>query len=81
MKLKELGYYQGTVTGTYLGGTQKAVKAFQKANKLSQDGTAGKAVFNALFKMIEEANATPVPTDTVPPTETSAPTVTPPPES
>ena len=81
MKLKELGYYQGTVTGTYLGGTQKAVKAFQKANKLSQDGTAGKAVFNALFKMIEEANATPVPTDTVPPTETPAPTVTPPPES
>jgi len=28
MKLKELGYYQGTVTGQYREGTEKAVKAY-----------------------------------------------------
>lgn len=41
MKLTELGYYTGTVTGGYYGGTQKAVKAYQKDNGLTADGVAG----------------------------------------
>ena len=41
MKLKEMGYYNGTVTGGYYGGTQKAVKAYQKDNGLTADGVAG----------------------------------------
>ncbi len=49
MKLKELGYYTGTVTGGYYGGTQKAVKAFQKANGLTADGVAGKKTQTTLY--------------------------------
>ena len=49
MRLKELGYYQGTVTGGYYGGTVEAVKAFQKAYGLSVDGIAGKMTQAALF--------------------------------
>ena len=41
MKLTELGYYKGSITGGYYGGTQAAVKAFQKANGLTADGVAG----------------------------------------
>lgn len=41
MKLKELGYYTGTVTGGFYGGTQKAVKAYQADHGLSVDGVAG----------------------------------------
>lgn len=40
-KLKELGYYTGSVDGKYGSGTQSAVKAFQKKNGLSADGVAG----------------------------------------
>ena len=39
-KLKELGYYHGTVTGTFLDGTKEAVKAFQREHKLKVNGTA-----------------------------------------
>lgn len=34
-RLKELGYYDGEITGTYDKDTQSAVKAFQKANDLT----------------------------------------------
>ena len=40
-KLKSLGYYSGTVDGIYGTGTQRAVKAFQKACGLAVDGIAG----------------------------------------
>lgn len=39
--LKTLGYYKAAVTGVYDQTTVKAVKAFQKANKLTADGIAG----------------------------------------
>lgn len=40
-KLKELGYYTGSVDGIYGSGTQKAVKAFQKNCGITADGIAG----------------------------------------
>lgn len=49
MRLKELGYYSGTVTGGYYGGTAAAVKAFQKKNGLSVDGVTGQMTYAALF--------------------------------
>jgi len=39
--LKKLGFYTSTVDGVFGKGTEKAVKAFQKKNKLTQDGIAG----------------------------------------
>lgn len=40
-KLKELGYYKGSVDGIYGSATQKAVKAFQKNCGITADGIAG----------------------------------------
>lgn len=40
-KLKNLGYYSGSVDGIYGVGTQSAVKAFQRSCGLSADGIAG----------------------------------------
>ncbi len=57
MKLKELGYYLGTVTGGYYGGTQKAVKAYQKDYGLTADGVAGVKTQNMLY-----ADVLPAPT-------------------
>ncbi len=39
--LKQLNYYEGEVDGQFGTGTLKAVKAFQKAEKLAVDGKAG----------------------------------------
>lgn len=60
-KLTELGYYQGKCSGTYLGGTVSAVKAFQKANGLSVDGVASIKTLEVLYAQ-ELATATPAPT-------------------
>lgn len=68
-RLKELGYYAGDVTGTYDKATQKAVKAFQKANGIKADGAVGAETMNRL----ESGSAlpegvTPSPTPTASPT-------------
>lgn len=47
-KLKEWGYYSGTVDGVYGSGTEKAVLEFQKKNGLKADGKVGQATFEAL---------------------------------
>ncbi len=47
-RLKNWGYYNGSVDGIYGAGTVAAVKAFQKKNGLKADGIAGKATFAAL---------------------------------
>ena len=47
-KLKELGYYKGSVDGVYGQGTRSAVIAFQKANGLSADGIVGPKTASAL---------------------------------
>ena len=72
-KLKEWGYYTGTVTGTYLDGTSKAVMAFQKENGIRADGTASKYTLEKIYERVIEENSTPEPT-LVP---TPIPTVTP----
>ncbi len=85
MKLKELGYYQGALaTGTYLDGTVKAVKAFQKEARLSQDGIAGLTAdgvagiqaLNVLYADVL-ATETPVSVTPEPPFTTPSPTPAP----
>ncbi len=62
MKLKELGYYTGTVTGGFYGGTQKAVKAYQKDNGLTADGAAGSKTLNLIYADVLPApEVTPAP--------------------
>lgn len=91
-KLKDLGFYTGTVTGSFYNGTYKAVKAFQKANGINADGIAGertlKAVYADVLKTpapeepgILESSTTPqespLPTWTLEPTLTLTPAPTP----
>lgn len=47
-RLKNWGYYSGTVDGIYGTRTQAAVKKFQKANGLTVDGIAGPRTLEAL---------------------------------
>lgn len=47
-KLKNWGYYSGSVDGIYGSGTEEAVKSFQKKNGLTVDGKAGPATLKAL---------------------------------
>ena len=48
-RLKELGYYTGTVDGNFGSSTYTAVKAFQTKNGLNVDGKAGKYTLTLLF--------------------------------
>lgn len=73
MRLKELGFYNGTVTGAYHGGTKNAVKAYQKSVGLSADGVAGT---NTLRRLYADAMATPAPTETPAPTPEPVPEFT-----
>ena len=47
-RLKQWGYYSGSVDGIFGSGTKKAVIAFQKKNGLTADGVVGKATYAAL---------------------------------
>ncbi|MBR5345093.1 MAG: peptidoglycan-binding protein [Clostridia bacterium] len=77
-QLKTLGYYSGTVDGDYGDGTVAAVKAFQKANRLTDDGVAGEKTQKALFSgTAVAATATPKTTATPKVTNTPKPTATP----
>lgn len=48
-RLKELGFYTGSVDGEYGNGSIAAVRAFQQANGLYADGLAGTRTFQVLF--------------------------------
>lgn len=48
-KLTELGYYSARMDGNYLADDQAAIMAFQKANKLNNDGVAGYQTLKLLF--------------------------------
>ncbi len=47
-RLKNWGYYSGSVDGIYGPATVKAVKYFQRKNGLKEDGICGKATYAAL---------------------------------
>lgn len=65
-KLKELGYYAGTVTGTYLDGTKEAIRAFQRDHQLPVNGNADKRTIQALYDLALQSavpSAAPLQTD------------------
>ncbi len=47
-RLKQWGYYTGSVDGVFGAATRKAVIAFQKKNGLTADGVVGKSTYAAL---------------------------------
>ena len=47
-RLKQWGYYKGSVDGVYGSGTRSAVVAFQRKNGLTADGVAGPATLAAI---------------------------------
>lgn len=47
-RLKQWGYYKGSVDGVFGAGTRSAVIAFQKKNGLKADGVVGKSTYQAL---------------------------------
>ena len=51
LALKVLGYYSGNLDGNFGSGTESAVKAFQRANKLEVDGRAGPITQALLYPM------------------------------
>lgn len=71
-RLQELGYYHGTVTGGYYGGTIEAVEAFQRDHGLSVDGVAGQQTLALLYSPDLSPSAVP----TVSPTPTPSPALT-----
>lgn len=77
-KLTELGYYHGSITGGYYGGTVEACKAYQRDNGLSVDGKAGKLTLSRLY---EDVLATPSPSPTPAPAATRAPDASPSPSA
>jgi peptidoglycan hydrolase-like protein with peptidoglycan-binding domain/uncharacterized protein YgiM (DUF1202 family) len=48
-KLKEKGFYSGSISGNYGTDTVEAVKAFQRSKNLAVDGIAGSSTQHALF--------------------------------
>ena len=75
-RLKELGYYTGSIDGSAGSATVKAIKAFQKKNGLSQNGTADAATQAVLYgtaAISANATATPKPDPTPTPIPTNAP--------
>jgi len=81
MRLAELGYYKGTITGGYYGGTIEAVKAFQRDNGLEVDGAAGKKTQALLFARNNAEAPAPQTEEFAAPEAAAAPTPTPEPEA
>ena len=61
-RLKELGYFTGTVDGDFGSSTEKSVKEFQKKAGLTADGVAGQATQKRLYASdAPKAGSTPKP--------------------
>ena len=77
-KLKTLGFYRGSVDGSFGSGTTDAVKSFQRANNLTADGVAGGGTLNRLFaSSAKSATITAAPKPTASPRPTLKPTPSP----
>ncbi|MBE5783540.1 MAG: hypothetical protein E7329_09545 [Clostridiales bacterium] len=76
-KLKSLGFYTGTVDGSFGTGTEDAVKAFQRAHSLTADGVAGGGTFDKLFSTNAKTASSVAKTATPRPMATRKPTATP----
>ena len=63
-RLKELGYYNGYIGGVMLDGTVKAVKQFQKDNRLYQSGKVTQQLIDLMAEKPEETVAPETPTPT-----------------
>ena len=60
-RMKELGFYTGSITGKYDTETQKAFKLFEKANSLPSDGKAAQSDLVFLFSSAAIPKVTPTP--------------------
>lgn len=58
-RLKDLKYYTGSVDGSFGGGTETALKDFQRANGLTADGVAGERTLSALESSSAKAKPSP----------------------
>lgn len=67
-RLTELGYYEGNISGNFLGHTRNAVKAFQAQNALEVDGIIGEQTWNVLFNDTDVRGANDAPKPTPEPT-------------
>lgn len=67
-KLTDLGYYHGKCSGTYLGGTQNAVKEYKKDHGMSANTAADVKMQEALYAD-NAGSETPVPETTPAPAE------------
>lgn len=56
-KLRNWGYYNGSVDGIYGSATESAVKSFQKKNGLTVDGKTGPATLRALGVQSNDASS------------------------
>ncbi len=77
-RLIELGYLVGEADGHFGSGTLTAVKAFQKANRLTVDGVAGTMTYGVLLsdaaiRADQAPTPTPTPTPTLEPEDTTDP--------
>jgi peptidoglycan hydrolase-like protein with peptidoglycan-binding domain len=63
-KLKDLGYYSGTVSGNFGNVTWEAVRKFQKAKGLTADGVAGQKTLEQLYGTPSSGTEQPPQTDT-----------------
>ena len=80
-KLKNLGYYTGTVDGDFGSGTTDAVKAFQRDNRITADGVVGGGTLNKLFSSSVMSSSSARATATIRPTVTPRLTPTPIPDN
>lgn len=69
IRLTELGYYTGDISGKYTTATRNAVKTFQKKHGITADGVCGADTQEKLFSAsATAANATATPKPTATPT-------------
>ena len=76
-RLAELGYFTKDPTGNYDNATATAMKAFEKASNLKQDGIASVSDQELLFSKKAVTKPTPSPKPTKKPTPTPKPTPSP----